>query len=99
MFFSVASCHLSLWVQCCSFGACGDILEDPSWTYSVWSPCRDFLRRETEQNLNAPLMRWIMIVELHLIFYLHGWTLHIIQCLNCYQLHCAVKIPATLLKQ
>lgn len=43
--------HLSLWAQWCSLGACGDILEDPSWTYSVWSPCRDFLHEKQPKRI------------------------------------------------
>lgn len=42
--------HLSSWAQWCSLGACGDILGDPSWTYSVWNPCRDFLRRQQRNH-------------------------------------------------
>lgn len=43
--------HLSLWAQWCSLGACGDILEDPSWTYSVWSPCRDSLHEKQPKRI------------------------------------------------
>lgn len=43
-------CHLSSWAPWCSLGPCGDILGDPSWTYSVWNPCRDFLHRQQRNH-------------------------------------------------
>lgn len=73
--FSVALCNLSLRVQCCSFGACGDILEDPSWTCSVWSPCRDFLRRK-KQNKTRRLM-----------FRNRSWLWHCTSCFICMTQH------------
>lgn len=55
-------CHLSSWAQCCSLGACGDILGDPSWTYSVWNPCRDFLHKQ--QRNHSPLRHsWLNVFK------------------------------------